>query len=202
VSPEWDVQVEAMELPYLFRTTVPQLPMAESYLDLPQHLQHAAAQWMGPRRQPRVAVVWSTGEWNRSRALPFSFVEELARDLGIEFWNLQGGPEHDDWHRLPAADNLRDATGFGDGILKLAAIIQQMDLVITADTLAAHLAGAMGKPAWMVLQHAADWRWMVNRADSPWYPSLRLFRQPSAGDWAGTLHQVSTALAQWKQAQP
>ena len=74
------------------------------------------------------------------------------------------------------------------------ALIEQLDLVITVDTLAAHLAGALGKPAWVLLQHAADWRWMADRDDSPWYPSLKLYRQGANGDWEAPMEQVTRAL--------
>ncbi len=90
---------------------------------------------------------------------------------------------------------MRDATAIcGDGLLTLAATIANLDLVITVDTLAAHLAGALGKPAWVMLQHAADWRWMTARDDSPWYPSLRLFRQQRPGDWKSVVEAVRDAL--------
>lgn len=95
---------------------------------------------------------------------------------------------------LPA---LRDAACFGPGVLKLAAMISQLDLVITVDTLAAHLAGAMGTPAWVLLPYAADWRWMLRRSDSPWYSSLRLSRQPAPGEWQHTVGSVRQALTQW-----
>ncbi len=95
------------------------------------------------------------------------------------------------------APNLRDAAVCSQGILPLAATIAQLDLVITVDTLAAHLAGALGKPCWVLLQHTADWRWMIGRSDSVWYPSLRLFRQSVPGDWRGAVHAVEQAFAAW-----
>ena len=82
----------------------------------------------------------------------------------------------------------------GDGLLALAATVANLDLVITVDTLAAHLAGALGRPAWLMLQYAADWRWMTGREDSPWYPSLRLFRQSAPGDWPGVVARLRQAL--------
>ena len=96
---------------------------------------------------------------------------------------------------------MHDAARLGDGLLTLAAVIEQLDLVITVDTLAAHLAGALGRPAWVLLQHAADWRWMHARGDSPWYPTLRLWRQQRPGDWQGMVDQVCTALQTWKVTQ-
>jgi len=84
-------------------------------------------------------------------------------------------------------------------LLTPACVISQLDLVITVDTLAAHLAGAMGIPAWVLLQRAADWRWMSAGDTSPWYPSLRLFREPDAGGWAALIEQVREELRIWTQ---
>jgi hypothetical protein len=97
---------------------------------------------------------------------------------GCEFWNLQGGPPREQWSQLGSSSALHDAYSSSDTILRLAGLITQLDLVITPDTLAAHLAGATNTPAWVMLEHASDWRWMHARADCPWYPSLRLFRHP------------------------
>ena len=196
--PAWDAQVEIMELPYVFRSQCDDLPIATRYISLPDEVRLQVRHVMGERGRPRVGVIWSTGEWNRTRVIPFSCVEQLTKEAGIEFWNLQGGPEHDDWQALPPSPALRDGADAGDGILTLAALIESMDLVITPDTLAAHLAGALGTPAWVLLQHAADWRWMHERADTPWYPSLRLFRQTEQGCWDTVIEQVHAELKQWK----
>jgi ADP-heptose:LPS heptosyltransferase len=94
--------------------------------------------------------------------------------------------------------HLHDLIEFTDsGLVQLAALMAQLDLVITVDTLAAHLAGTLNIPCFLLLQHAADWRWMVNRADSPWYPSLRLFRQQRPQDWEGAVLEMSHSLAGW-----
>jgi hypothetical protein len=79
-------------------------------------------------------------------------------------------------------------------------MIAGLDLVITSDTAIAHLAGALGRPCWLALHHAPDWRWLLERDDSPWYPSLRLFRQDSPGDWAGVIRRMAAALGQLVQA--
>ncbi len=78
-----------------------------------------------------------------------------------------------------------------------AALASNLDLIITIDTANAHLAGALGRPVWVLLPYAADWRWLQNRHDSPWYPTMRLFRQPAAGDWTSVIAEVANALAQW-----
>ncbi len=92
------------------------------------------------------------------------------------------------------AGEIRDAAVVGQGQRALAAAIANLDLIITVDTLAAHMAGAMGKPVWLLLQHAADWRWMTERCDSPWYPKTRLIRQPTEGDWNGVVEDVRAEL--------
>ena len=196
-SPEWDVQMEVMELPYFFRTQIRDLPIAAGYLAVSSESRASVQRIMRGGDRPRVGIVWAAGEWDRSRGAPFELVERLVQNTGCEFWNLQGGPEQSAWISLSYIPGLRDAAECGEGILTLAAVIQELDLVITVDTLAAHLAGALGTPAWVLLQHAADWRWMVNRNDSPWYPSLRLYRQPDPGNWDAVLTLIEENLELW-----
>lgn len=194
--PAWDVQVEIMELPYLFRTTHPELPVAERYIDLPASIIAQAAAAMQPEVHPRVGLVWAGGEWNPARSIPVSLLAPLLEDDTIQFWSLQGGPASAE----AAACGLRDATALcGDGLVPLAATIANLDLVITVDTLAAHLAGALGKPVWLMLQYEADWRWMTARDDSPWYPTMRLFRQPTSGDWPAVVNKVRKELHVWSR---
>ena len=190
--PVWDVQVEVMELPYLLRLQPTDLPGATNYLQVPGQELDRVAQAMGERRRPRAGLVWTCGEWNLTRCLPVETLALLLSSDAVEFWSLASVRHSAEADRLA----LRDASSIcGDGLLALAATIANLDLVITVDTLAAHVAGALGKPVWLMLQHAADWRWMVGRSDSPWYPSMRLFRQPRPGDWQGVVEAVRTALA-------
>jgi hypothetical protein len=194
----WDTQVEVMELPYIFRTDLCDLPIAQNYIHPPQSRCNCVNRKLG-RNHPRVGVVWAAGEWNQSRSIPFSSFSELLAESACEFWSLQGGAAQSDWDELPPTPRLRDSADLGEGILNLACVISQLDLVITVDTLAAHLAGAMGIPAWVLLQQAADWRWMACGSTSPWYPSLRLFRQHAAGDWTGLMAEVRQELHIWTQ---
>jgi Glycosyltransferase family 9 (heptosyltransferase) len=191
----WDKQIEVMELPYYFRTTLNDLPVAEKYVSVPENVRRFAARTMGSATKPRVGVVWAAGGWNRARSVPFNELARLLAMDGCEFWNLQGGADHDAWNALVSRPALRDAAECGEGVLTLAAVIREMDLIITVDTLAAHLAGAIGQPAWVLLEYAADWRWMRGRNDSPWYPALRLFRQPAENDWQGLVSTVGNELA-------
>jgi hypothetical protein len=198
VPPEWDVQVEVMELSYLFRTEAHDLPIAERYLHLPRSVTQQAERTMGSSsRSRRIGIVWAAGEWNVERSLPLGLLHQLLQTSECEFWSLQGGSAQEDWRVLQNSLSLRDVSSYGDGILRLAAVIAQLDLVITVDTLAAHLAGCMGKAAWVMLQYTADWRWMLERSDSLWYPSLRLFRQPSRGDWHTVVGSIRRELTRW-----
>ena len=203
--PEWDVQAEIMELPYLFRTVCGELPLATRYLAPDADKIRDVRAVIGSNRRLRVGVVWAAGEWNPERSIPLHSLRPLLRMEGCEFWSLQGGRAAEDWDEftralaageggVSMAPAFRDAAECGDGILTLAAVIAQLDLVVTVDTLAAHLAGAIGVPAWVLLQYAADWRWMTGCADSPWYPTLRLIRQSTPGDWNSAVAAVVSGL--------
>lgn len=190
--PAWDVQMEVMELPYALRVAADDLEPRQGYLHLPAAERARVAAIVGRSGKPRVGLVWRAGEWNPSRSVPVAHFHSLLDVAGVEFWSLQGD--------LDAAEDLsgcRDVYACGDGILALAATIEEMDLVITVDTLAAHLAGALGVPCWLLLQHRADWRWMARRDSTPWYPSLRLLRQREPGNWTGLLLRVRDELQHW-----
>jgi hypothetical protein len=149
---------------------------------------------MGECEGPRIGLCSTASDWDARRSVPLPELEPLLAGIDVEWWCLDrtGGTRGDERLR-----NVRDECG--DGLMMLAAAIAQFDMVVTVDTLAAHLAGAMGKPVWLMLQHAADWRWMVNRFDSPWYPSMKLFRQQVPGDWSGVVAQVCSELNAWKK---
>ena len=187
IAPEYETQVEVMELPYLFRTALADLPIAERYCRLPAERLLHVDDCIGKSSRRRVGLVWAGGEWNRSRSIPFAALAPLFPLA--ECWNLQGGVDRHAGKALP------DATAVcGDGLLALAATIANLDLVITVDTLAAHLAGALGKPVWLLLQQQADWRWQAAGSTSPWYPAMRLFRQTVQGDWMAVVQQVCREL--------
>jgi hypothetical protein len=191
--PSWDVQMEVMELPWFFRTELRDLPIAERYLHLPEQQAPQAANELGHSSVPRVGLVWSAGNWNTSRSVPRPTLAPLLELSDCEFWNLQG-PDVD-----ACCDGLRETARCRDNLVGLAAVVSTLDLVITVDTLAAHLAGALGVPAWVMLQYAADWRWMTATSRSPWYPSLRLFRQPGPGDWESVVADVRRNLHAWSR---
>src|SRR5579875_192217 len=188
-DPAWDVQVEVMELPYLFRTTLTDLPVLQRYLTIPEEQLSLTRKQLGVPSRPRVGLVWTCGDWNPSRNVPLDELRPLS-DMDVELWNLQPKSSPDECFSLKA----RDGRELTDGVLPLAATIANLDAIITPDTLAAHLAGALDKPAFVMLQFAADWRWMTGRATSPWYPSLRVYRQPAPGDWASVIQKIKADL--------
>ena len=179
----WDVQMEVTELPYVLRTQVSELPVATNYLRLPVR----SAQ--KPQQKLRVGLAWTAGAWKPSRSIPLETLQPLLCVRGCSFWNLLREPAPQQTEGV-----LLEDARCRESPLGLAERIQQLDLVVTVDTLAAHVAGAMGVPAWVLLEYEADWRWQRTRDDSPWYPLLRLFRQRCAGDWTEVAARTADAL--------
>ena len=185
------LEIELMELPYFFRTRVQQLPLEVKYLSLPPRIALRQRACMGGSRKERIGIVWSGGDWDRDRWIEPSLLRPLLEDNRFEWWNLKGGVVSTGL-KHPSLRTTQDlARG---GLVVLAATIANLDLVLTVDTLAAHLAGALGVPTWLMLKQHADWRWLIGRKDSPWYPSIRIFRQPEPGDWMNVVEQVREAL--------
>lgn len=185
--PAHDVEIEVMELAYALRLTLATLPAPYAQLRLP-----APAVQLPRDGGLRVGLLWAASDWDPSRSLTLEWLAPLFRVPRVRFYSLQQGPAGEDpaLARLPV-EVLSDRTA---SIGQAAAAMQQLDLVIAVDGMPAHLAATLGRPTWVVLKHDADWRWMQGRSDSPWYPAMRLFRQPRAGDWAGAIEEVARAL--------
>jgi len=182
----YDVDVEVMELPYAFRTTLETIPAAVPYLTI------APARLIGQR--PRIGIVWRAGEWDGRRSVPFARLRPLFDRVEATWYALQADVVSDEQHPRLAAVDTR-------GVLPLARAIRALDLVMTIDSMPAHLAGAMGVPVWTMLPRRADWRWMEHRTDSPWYPTMQLFRQDIDGDWTAVIERlVSSALPVVRQS--
>ncbi len=118
----------------------------------------------------------------------------LACLKGVTFYSLQKGKTGKQAKNPPAGMKLIDYTDEIGDFSDTAALIENLDLVIAVDTSVAHLAGALGKPVWTLLPFVPDWRWFLDREDSPWYPTMRLFRQPSLGDWESVIHRITHQL--------
>ena len=129
--------------------------------------------------------------------MAFSALVPLGDVAGVSFYGLQEGAaarQAADCPEFALTDFSAEWQSFDD----TAALVANLDLVITVDTAVAHLAGAMGKPVWVLLPAGPDWRWLLGREDSPWYPAMRLFRQRAPGDWAEVIGRVARALAEWR----
>ncbi len=197
VSPIFDRQCPLMSLPLVFGTTLDTVPAPVPYLTAPAgHL----VQWrdrLGPRREPRVGIVWTGNPKHmndRNRSVSLDMLEPLAT-LGQPLYCLQRVLRPAD---IPAFAQFGNIRFFGPELTdfsETAALIMQMDLVIAVDTSVAHLAGALGKPVWLMLPFAPDWRWLLGRDDTPWYPTMRLYRQPRLGDWTSVIARIRDDLA-------
>lgn len=196
--PPFDVQCPVASLPLAFKTTLATIPAAVPYLAADAgHL----ARWrsrLEPIRPPRVAIAWAgrpTHPNDRNRSVTLAELDPLLSTPDVAFVSVQ--------RDLPAADAERvrreqRITHVGDELRDFSdtgAVVALADLVVAVDTAVVHLAGALGRPTWILLPFAADWRWQLDRDDSPWYPSARLFRQAALGDWRGVMARVSTELA-------
>ncbi|HEX4366918.1 MAG TPA: tetratricopeptide repeat-containing glycosyltransferase family protein [Rhodopila sp.] len=198
--PRFDVHCSLLSLPRVFGTDLDSIPAAVPYLTVPEarmaHWRHK----LGPRRALRVGVAWSGNPKHRDdarRSIPFDVFATLLTDRpDIELHVLQTGLRRADRAGLqdrPWVRNHADVPqDFGDA----GALVSLMDVVISVDTSIAHLAGALDRPVWLLLANLADWRWMMERDDTPWYPSMRLLRQPERGDWASVLSVVAARLGE------
>jgi hypothetical protein len=178
---EYDTDVESMELAYIFRTKLETIPSEIPYL----HVDPAPIQKDG---RLAVGIVWQAGNFNEHRSIPFRQIAPLASVPDVTLHILQRGPALDE-----RPDDFGIMSG-SDSLFEAARVIKALDLVITVDSMPAHLAGALGIPVWTLLHAHADWRWMASRDNSPWYPTMRLFRQEHGQDWERVIAKVAAEL--------
>jgi hypothetical protein len=197
-SPEWDQQIEVMELPRAFRTTLQTIPNAVPYLYVPEDARQRSCERLGGSNRPRVGILWASSNWNPARNIELARLHPFLELSRFAFYSFQRGPERQELRQLKYG--IRDTAETSPEIADTAADLTNMDLLITVDTMAAHLAGALGKPVWTLLPYHADWRWMCDREDTPWYPTMRLFRQPAPGDWDSVIARIVDELtaADWR----
>ena len=179
---EYDVDVELNELPYVFRTTLETIPAQVPYL-------HVEAAELPRSDRFRVGLIWQSGEWDERRSVPFRALQPLAEVSGVDWHILQRNAREAGW------DGKFGTLSGGDNPLDDARIMRALDLVISVDTMTAHLAGALGVRTWTLLPRDADWRWMQDREDSPWYPTMCLFRQQREGDWSRIIADLAIELS-------
>ncbi|MBJ6801192.1 tetratricopeptide repeat protein [Geomonas sp. Red259] len=193
--PPFELQASLMDLPGIFGTDLAGIPAQVSYLHADAARAAAYDAFFPSDGKLKVGLAWqgNPGHPNdHNRSLPTEKLAALAGLAGVSFYSLQLGAQGDLASILPATDLAPEISDYAD----TAALASRLDLVLSADTSVAHLCGALGLPVWLLIPFVPDWRWLTDRDDSPWYPTMRLFRQSTPGDWEGVLHRVTKALTE------
>ncbi len=195
--PAFDMYCPVSSLPLAFGTTLQTIPSQTPYLPAPaQTLVRAWEERLGPRNRLRVGLVWSGNpkhDNDHNRSIPLRLMAQIL-DVDASFVSLQKDLRPDDSATLVKHPEIVDLTAHLTDFAETAALVSCLDLVITVDTSIAHLAGALGRPTWILLPYTPDYRWLLDRDDSPWYPTMRLFRQSETREYAGVLERVRTEL--------
>jgi tetratricopeptide (TPR) repeat protein len=200
--PAFDLHAALLSLPRILGTRAGTIPGQTPYLHASPARAEAVRQRIAMYPGLKVGLSWAGNAKHASdhlRSLRLEQLRPLGDVSGVTFFNLQKGPQAGELAQSPDGLALIDLEEPHADIRHTAAIIAGLDLVITVDTLIAHLAGALGKPVWTLLPYNADWRWLLDREDTPWYPAMRLFRQPHWGAWEPVVEQVCRQLALFAQ---
>ena len=195
--PPFDFQCSLLSLPLVLKTELHSIPTSVPYVAAPSEKATLWRENLATGQGLKVGIVCSGNPKHKNdhnRSLPLSTFAPLAVLTDRPLYILQEELKPADAATLASSNAFIDLSHELADFTDTAAIIANLDLVISVDTSVAHLAGALGKPVWTLLPYTPDWRWMLSREDSPWYPTMRLFRQPAPGDWSSVLDQVSTAL--------
>ncbi|HEX9023096.1 MAG TPA: tetratricopeptide repeat protein [Geobacteraceae bacterium] len=204
--PPVDCQASLLSLPLLVGTTLENIPSSVPYLTVPAEHQERWTRLINSGGKLRVGLVWGGRQTlrNRRRSCRLADFAPLASLEGVAWYSLQVGEQAHEAASPPTGMRLRDLTPHIRDFSDTAALINCLDMVITIDTSVAHLAGALGKPVMLLLPVAADWRWLTERSDSPWYPTVRLFRQQNTGDWDDVILSLARELEAilWGQESP
>lgn len=200
--PPFDRHAPLPSLPGLFRTTPGSVPSPDPYLCADPARLGVWRERLGPASGPRIGLVWLSGkagdDLDRRSVDLTQWLPHLPPAGGrFELVSLQKEPRRADQALLAGRPDIRHFGPEQHDFADAAALCALMDLVISVDTSVAHLAGALGRPTWVPLHHLPDWRWLRERADTPWYGSMRLFRQQRPGDWSVPLAAIARALAEW-----
>lgn len=190
--PEFDCHCALLSLPRVFKTNLATIPSTVPYLSAPAEAGRAWADRIAAAPRLRVGLVWAG---TTIGALDLHLLQPFWEVAGISWFSLQVGAHSDSLASMDGIE-IADLSPWLADFADTAAALARLDLVITVDTAVAHLAGALARPTWIMLPYAPDWRWLLERQDSPWYPTVRLFRQERAGDWRGVVREIAAALAQ------
>lgn len=194
--PPFECHARLLDLPGLFGTTLDTVPRRPSYLTVDRKLAAHGSVRMGTAEKFRLGIAWAgdSGHTNdRNRSIDPALFCPLAEIVGVSVYSLQVG--RDGEAAQVFGDRVTDLAPFLTDFAETAASMSNLDLVVSADTAVVHLAGALGRPVWTLLPAVPDWRWLLDREDSPWYPTMRLFRQQQREEWQGVMERVYKALS-------
>lgn len=194
--PPVDFHCPLLSLPLALKTKVNSVPLPRGYLRSDPAKVAVWRDRLGAGEQPRVGLVWSGSAMHKNdrfRSMPLPVLRSFLPE-GCQYISLQKELRPADAQALSNWPELLQVSDCLTDFTETAALCEVLDLVISVDTSVAHLAAAMGKPTWLLLPLPAEWRWMLDRADSPWYASMKLYRQPDPGDWVSVLNQVRADL--------
>jgi hypothetical protein len=199
--PRFDVQAPLLSVPHLLHTTLETVPAGVPYLSADPQRVERWGQELSKLDGFKIGIAWQGSRkyaGDKNRSIPLKHFAALARLPGVRLVSLQKGHGREqlaavaqDWNVVDLADRVDES---GAAFMDTAAVMQHLDLMVTSDTAIAHLAGALAVPVWLALPFARDWRWLLERADSPWYPTMRLFRQKRFGDWDEVFARIALAV--------
>lgn len=203
--PECDIQIPLLSLPFVFKTTLQTVPNSVPYLYADSKLvEHWKKQLENDRAQLKIGLYWHGHKYFEAftfpaaqKTIPLMMLLPLLQIPNVSFYSLQAVDGIEQLKELPANIQLHQFENFdttNGRFMDSAALIKNLDLIITVDTSIAHLAGGLGIPVWVLLPRTAEWRWMLDRSDSPWYPTMRLFRQKKPADWQGVVDDLCVAV--------
>jgi hypothetical protein len=207
--PPFDVQAPLLSLPGILGTTMTSIPADVPYLRADAARVEHWRQVLAPVSGFKIGIAWRGSkayQWDRYRSVSLALFDTLARLKGVRLINLQKGPGTEEipafqeWMGDKITGDAPALLDFGDRLdaagdfLDTAAVLMNLDLVVTVDSVLTHLAGAIGVPVWLALSTMPEWRWFLERSDSPWYPSVRIFRQRRLGQWVDLFERIAAAV--------
>jgi len=196
--PWFDTHVPLLDVPRLLGTTLESIPAEIPYLKVDPARVDAGRLRLEAETRPKVGIAWAGSRAHQAdhqRSVKLALFTPLAQFEGIAFYSLQRGEKAAELASPPPGLTIRSLEEESGDILDTAAAIMNLDLIITVDTMVAHLAAALGKPVWNLLPYLPDWRWLLESNTTPWYPTMRLYRQPEPGAWTSVMEQVAADLA-------
>jgi tetratricopeptide (TPR) repeat protein len=200
--PHFDVHAPLASLPGIFGTSLDNVPAKVPYLAADEGLVETWAQRLGGPEATKIGIVWQGNPIHPDdyrRSAPLSVFRPLTELSGVRLYSLQRGPGSEQLKQVIGMWPITDLAGEMDdqagAFMETAAVMKSLDLVVTVDTSVAHLAGALAVPVYVALAFVTDWRWLLERDDTPWYPTMRLFRQRQAGNWPDVFERIATAIA-------